>query len=53
MSMFTNKIIAQADTALEEHVAALEKETKLALRDLSLINMLDALKNYDPSTAAE
>ena len=37
MSQFTNKVIAQADIAFEEHVAKLEQETGLALRDLSLI----------------
>lgn len=53
MSVFTNKVIAQADIALEEFVAKLEQETGLALRDLSLVDMLTALKNYaQPSTAA-
>ena len=46
MSQFTNKVIAQADIAFEEHVAKLEQETGLALRDLSLIDMLNALKAY-------
>lgn len=46
MSVFTNKVIAQADIAFEEHVAKLEQETGLALRDLSLIDMLNALKAY-------
>lgn len=52
MSVFTNKVIAQADIALEEFVAKLEQETGLALRDLSLVDMLTALKNYTPSAAA-
>ena len=47
MSVFTNKVIAQADTALEEFVAKLEKETGLALRDLSIVDMLTALKDYE------
>lgn len=47
MSQFTNKVIAQADIAFEEHVAKLEQETGLALRDLSLIDMLNALKAYE------
>lgn len=47
MSVFTNKVIAQADIALEEFVAKLEQETGLALRDLSLIDMLNALKAYE------
>lgn len=46
MSVFTNKVIAQADIALEEFVAKLEQETGLALRDLSLADMLTALKAY-------
>lgn len=46
MSVFTNKVIAQADIALEEFVAKLEQETGLALRDLSLVDMLTALKDY-------
>lgn len=46
MSVFTNKVIAQADIAFEEFVAKLEQETGLALRDLSLVDMLTALKNY-------
>lgn len=52
MSVFTNKVIAQADIALEEFVAKLKQETKLALRDLSLIDMLTALKNYTETTTA-
>lgn len=52
MSVFTNKVIAQADIALEEFVAKLEQETGLALRDLSLVDMLTALKNYTPAAAA-
>lgn len=52
MSVFTNKVIAQADIALEEFVAKLERETGLALRDLSLVDMLTALKNYAPASAA-
>lgn len=52
MSVFTNKVIAQADIALEEFVAKLEQETGLALRDLSLVDMLTALKNYAPAAAA-
>lgn len=51
MSVFTNKVIAQADIALEEFVAKLEQETGLALRDLSLVDMLTALKNYTPAAA--
>lgn len=51
MSVFTNKVIAQADIALE-FVAKLEQETGLALRDLSLVDMLTALKNYTPAAAA-
>lgn len=49
MSVFTNKVIAQADIAFEEFVAKLEQETGLALRDLSLVDMLTALKNYAPA----
>lgn len=52
MSVFTNKVIAQADIALEEFVAKLEQETGLALRDLSLVDMLTALKNYAPAAPA-
>lgn len=52
MSVFTNKVIAQTDIALEEFVAKLEQETGLALRDLSLVDMLTALKNYAPDAAA-
>lgn len=52
MSVFTNKVIAQADIALEEFVAKLEQETDLALRDLSLVDMLTALKNYAPAAPA-
>lgn len=52
MSVFTNKVIAQADIAFEEFVAKLEQETGLALRDLSLVDMLTALKNYAPADAA-
>lgn len=52
MSVFTNKVIAQADIAFEEFVAKLEQETDLALRDLSLVDMLTALKNYAPAAAA-
>lgn len=52
MSVFTNKVIAQADIAFEEFVAKLEQETGLALRDLSLVDMLTALKNYAPAAAA-
>lgn len=52
MSIFTNKVIAQADIAFEEFVAKLEQETGLALRDLSLVDMLTALKNYTPAAAA-
>lgn len=52
MSVFTNKVIAQADIALEEFVAKLEQETGLALRDLSLVDMLTALKNYKKTEAA-
>lgn len=52
MSVFTNKVIAQADIAFEEFVAKLEQETGLALRDLSLVDMLTALKNYTQSAAA-
>lgn len=50
MSVFTNKVIAQADIALEEFVAKLEQETGLALRDLSLVDMLTALKDYAKPT---
>lgn len=52
MSVFTNKVIAQADIAFEEFVAKLEQETGLALRDLSLVDMLTALKNYVPAATA-
>jgi hypothetical protein len=52
MSVFTNKVIAQADIAFEEFVAKLEQETGLALRDLSLVDMLTALKNYAQPAAA-
>ena len=52
MSVFTNKVIAQADIALEEFVAKLEQETGLALRDLSLVDMLTALKDYTKTVAA-
>ena len=52
MSVFTNKVIAQADIAFEEFVAKLEQETGLALRDLSLVDMLTALKNYTKAAAA-
>lgn len=52
MSVFTNKVIAQADIALEEFVAKLEQETGLALRDLSLVDMLTALKKYTKTAAA-
>ena len=52
MSVVTNKVIAQADIALEEFVAKLEQETGLALRDLSLVDMLTALKNYAPAAVA-
>lgn len=52
MSVFTNKVIAQADIAFEEFVAKLEQETGLALRDLSLVDMLTALKNYTQPAAA-
>lgn len=51
MSVFTNKVIAQADIAFEEFVAKLEQETGLALRDLSLVDMLTTLKNYAPAAA--
>lgn len=51
MSVFTNKVIAQADIALEEFVAKLEQETGLALRDLSLVDMLTALKDYTKTKA--
>lgn len=51
MSVFTNKVIAQADIALEEFVAKLEQETGLALRDLSLVDMLTALKDYTKAEA--
>lgn len=51
MSVFTNKVIAQADIAFEEFVAKLEQETGLALRDLSFVDMLTALKNYAPAAA--
>lgn len=50
MSVFTNKVIAQADIAFEEFVAKLEQETGLALRDLSLVDMLTALKDYAKPT---
>lgn len=52
MSVFTNKVIAQADIAFEEFVAKLEQETGLALRDLSLVDMLTALKDYTKAEAA-
>lgn len=52
MSVFTNKVIAQADIALEEFVAKLEQETGLALRDLSLVDMLTALKDYTKTAVA-
>lgn len=52
MSVFTNKVIAQADIAFEEFVAKLEQETGLALRDLSLVDMLTALKNYTKTATA-
>lgn len=52
MSVFTNKVIAQADIAFEEFVAKLEQETGLALRDLSLVDMLTALKNYTKAAAS-
>lgn len=52
MSVFTNKVIAQADIALEEFVAKLEQETGLALRDLSLVDMLTVLKDYTKTAAA-
>ena len=52
MSVFTNKVITQADIALEEFVAKLEQETGLALRDLSLVDMLTALKDYTKAEAA-
>lgn len=52
MSVFTNKVIAQADIALEEFVAKLEQETGLDLRDLSLVDMLTALKDYTKTAAA-
>lgn len=52
MSVFTNKVIAQADIAFEEFVAKLEQETGLALRDLSLVDMLTALKDYTKTAAA-
>lgn len=52
MSVFTNKVIAQDDIALEEFVAKLEQETGLALRDLSLVDMLTALKDYTKAEAA-
>lgn len=51
MSVFTNKVIAQADIALEEFVAKLEQETGLALRDLSMVDMLTALKDYTKTVA--
>ena len=51
MSVFTNKVIAQADIALGEFVAKLEQETGLALRDLSLVDMLTALKDYTKAEA--
>lgn len=50
MSVFTNKVIDQADIAFEEFVAKLEQETGLALRDLSLVDMLSALKDYTKTT---
>lgn len=53
MSVFTNKVIAQADIALEEFVAKLEQETGLALRDLSLVDMLTALKDYETPVTPE
>lgn len=53
MSVFTNKVIAQADIAFEEFVAKLEQETGLALRDLSLVDMLTALKNYTKADEPE
>ena len=52
MSVFTNKVIAQADIALEEFVAKLEQETGLALREPSLVDMLTALKDYSKAEAA-
>lgn len=52
MSVFTNKVIAQTDIAFKEFVAKLEQETGLALRDLSLVDMLTALKNYAPAAPA-
>lgn len=52
MSVFTNKVIAQADIALEEFVTKLEHETGLALRDLSLVDMLTALKKYTKTATA-
>lgn len=52
MSVFTNKVIAQADIAFEEFVAKLEQETGLVLRDLSLVDMLTALKDYTKAEAA-
>lgn len=53
MSVFTNKVIAQADIALEEFVAKLEKETGIALRDLSIVDMLTALKDYKTPVTPE
>ena len=53
MSVFTNKVIAQADIALEEFVTKLEKETGLALRDLSIVDMLTALKDYEAPVTPE
>lgn len=52
MSVFTNKVIAQADIVFEEFVAKLEQETGIALRDLSLVDMLTALKDYTKAAAA-
>lgn len=52
MSVFTNKVIAQADIAFEEFVAKLEQKTNLALRDLSLVDMLTALEKYTPPAPA-
>ena len=49
MSVFTNKVIAQADIAFEEFVAKLEQETGLALRDHSLVDKLTPLKNNEPA----
>lgn len=53
MSMFTNKVIAQADIAFEEFVTKLEQETGLELRDLSLMDMLTALKDWTKTTPSE